>query len=237
MNILKKQNVGFTQVSNLIINDPKISAKAKGIYAYLYSKPDGWDFSGDRIQKDFSDGRDSIYSGLKELEENGYISRNRLGSGKVEYNVVCRKPNEENPNEEIPQVGKSPIGKIRSISNKERLVIKNNSNKEVSIAETSSAEEDVPDLLQDKQRHIQIIGLWARAKQVEFISKAHQKTYIRRNVRPARELVSYPVGKIIKVMEFLINQNEFKPTLESVGKFIDEPELQNLNKKTNFATI
>ena len=52
---LKKENIPFTLVSNTVLLDEKLSAKAKGIYCYLYSKPDDWDFSADRIKNDFSD--------------------------------------------------------------------------------------------------------------------------------------------------------------------------------------
>lgn len=66
---------GFTQVPNTILTDPRISAKAKGIWAYLASKPTGWDFSSERIAKEFADGRDSIRAGLRELESVGLLKR------------------------------------------------------------------------------------------------------------------------------------------------------------------
>lgn len=54
---------------NCLLVDPGISMKAKGLYVYIQSKPDDWDFSGDRIAKnETSDGRASIYAGLDELE-------------------------------------------------------------------------------------------------------------------------------------------------------------------------
>ena len=37
---LVKQNVPFTMVANEVLKDPKLSFKAKGLYAYLFSKPD-----------------------------------------------------------------------------------------------------------------------------------------------------------------------------------------------------
>lgn len=81
----KKDRIPFTQVANSVLNDPKLSAKAKGLYAYLYSKPDGWNFAIDRIQKEFTDGRLSINNGLKELEDNGYLYRQRQKTGRVVY--------------------------------------------------------------------------------------------------------------------------------------------------------
>jgi len=97
----------------------------------------------------------------------------------------------------------------------------NNSNINSNIA-PASGEEAIPDLLKDKQKHIRIIGLWARAKKITFVSKDHQKTYIRRNLRAARDLVPYKTDRIIEVMAFLVKKADFKTTLESVGKYIDE---------------
>jgi hypothetical protein len=96
-----------------------------------------------------------------------------------------------------------------------------NNNINSNIAPASGAEV-IPDLLKDKQKHIRIIGLWAREKKITFVSKDHQKTYIRRNLRAARDLVPYQTDRIIEVMAYLIKNADFKTTLESVGKFIDE---------------
>lgn len=84
---LKKQNIPFTQVANEVLNDTNLSWKAKGLFAYLFSKPDGWDFAGKRISKDSSDGSKATYSGLKELEDAGYLGRKKHGNGRVDYNL------------------------------------------------------------------------------------------------------------------------------------------------------
>lgn len=121
---IKKVDTNFTQVSNNPLNDKRLSWKAKGVFAYLYSKPDDWDFSSDRIKKDSKDGRDALLSGLKELEEVGYLKRKKLPTGKVEY-VLDYNPNTEkptlgqNPDPENPTMGKSHSGKTRRISNTE----------------------------------------------------------------------------------------------------------------------
>lgn len=119
---LIKQSIGFTQVDNILLNDSDLSFKAKGIYSYLYSKPDGWDFSSDRIANDSMDGVDSVLSGLRELEKTGYLERKRLKTGKVSYFLKCqigKKPNRENPCQGI-----YPTGKTQGISNKDVKVIK-----------------------------------------------------------------------------------------------------------------
>lgn len=70
---LKKQPTGFTQISNELICQNTLSAKAKAIYCYLYSKPEDWRFYRSEIAKNFKEGRDAISGGIKELIEQGWI--------------------------------------------------------------------------------------------------------------------------------------------------------------------
>ena len=101
--------------------------------------------------------------------------------------------------------------------------------KENTIAETSSAE-IIPSLLNDKNKHIQIIGLYAKLKEINFTSKEQQSSFIKRNLRASVNLKPYPIDKIIETMKYLKDNADFKVTLESVGKFIDE-DLTKLNNK------
>lgn len=66
---------GFTVASNAFIEDPQLSAKAKGILLYILSKPDGWNFSIDRMMREMKDGKESLTTGVKELEQHGYLFR------------------------------------------------------------------------------------------------------------------------------------------------------------------
>ncbi len=135
MSNFKRQNIPFTQVANEVLNDKTLSAKAKGLYAYLYSKPEGWNFSMHRIINDMADGRDSIANGLKELEDNKYLVRERLSNGRMDYKLsLIRKK----PDTEKPTVGKTHSGKTRTVSNKELIVIKSNTNKEIQVTEIPS---------------------------------------------------------------------------------------------------
>jgi hypothetical protein len=139
---LTKQDTGFTQVKNEVLSDPRLSLKAKGLFALLYSKPDNWDFSGDRLTDETSDGRKAIYSALEELEVAGYLVRERNSSGKMDY-YVCWDPTAQKgqeADEPNAQNGKEPkrlIAERGSISNKEYIT---NIETEVTLkAEPSSA--------------------------------------------------------------------------------------------------
>lgn len=84
---LIKDHIPFTQVANEVLKSRELSWKAKGIYAYLFSKPDDWDFSNQRITIESRDGRSAIMAGLRELEKAGYLVRNKLSTGKMEYKL------------------------------------------------------------------------------------------------------------------------------------------------------
>ena len=93
-NNFKKQVVPFTQVPNNLLYNPDISFKAKGLWAYMSAKPEGWHFSADRIAEETKEERKAILAGLKELSENGYITAKKKSDGRIEYTLhweVVRK--------------------------------------------------------------------------------------------------------------------------------------------------
>ena len=71
------KNRDFTVIANNVFKDRRLSAKAKGILVEMLSLPENWDYTLKGLTTLFSDGIDSIRQGIKELEENGYIVRER----------------------------------------------------------------------------------------------------------------------------------------------------------------
>jgi len=126
---LSKGSIPFTQVSNKLLNDANISLKAKGLFAYMFSKPEGWNFTLISIASQLKEGKDSIHSAMKELRDNGYVSWRKNSDGTSEYllKVVPSlegdlEPNPQNPNKpntDNPKVGKPRSGFSRRISNKD----------------------------------------------------------------------------------------------------------------------
>lgn len=100
---IKKEHIPFTQVANEVLYDPNLSFKAKGLYAYLYSKPDGWDFAATRIAKETKEAVKSIWSTLKELEEQGYLYRTRQKDGRMIYLL-----NSQMTKSQTPETGVGP---------------------------------------------------------------------------------------------------------------------------------
>lgn len=131
---LKKEDVGFTQIKNEVANDTRLSFKARGIFLYIFSKPDDWEFSVDRIAgKSDKDGFKAVNEGVKELEEFGYLERTKLKDGRKIWNIkYTPKPTSQNgelgkkPTRQKAKLPKRQPAKMATISNKEL-----NTNKEL----------------------------------------------------------------------------------------------------------
>ena len=90
-----------TIVDQQLARDSSLSWKARGIFLYLWSQSEEWDFNELEVLRHATDGRDSFRTGVKELEEHGYLERerNRNGKGQVSSSkwVLHEKPMFENP--------------------------------------------------------------------------------------------------------------------------------------------
>jgi len=72
-----QHNKNYTVINNTITRDNRLSWKAKGIWLYAFSRQDDWHFNTADLINQSTDGKDAIYSGLKELEEFGYLVRDQ----------------------------------------------------------------------------------------------------------------------------------------------------------------
>lgn len=109
MRIVKNNH--FSIVSNAIIRDTNLSLKARGLFILMLSLPERWEFSVKGLSKIAGEGLDAIRSGLHELEEQGYLSRQRKRNaegklGDMEYILYeePQKPKAEAPTEETSTV-------------------------------------------------------------------------------------------------------------------------------------
>jgi len=70
-----KYEKNFTLVPNSIFEDKDLSLKATAILIYAISKPLDWKLRVSDIINHFAEGRDAVYSGIKELENKNYFIR------------------------------------------------------------------------------------------------------------------------------------------------------------------
>ena len=74
----------FTTVNNYLIRDGNLTLKDKGMMLVLLSLPEEWEFSVVGLEKICKEARNTINSILNNLEEYGYLERNKIyENGKI----------------------------------------------------------------------------------------------------------------------------------------------------------
>jgi len=73
--VIKNKKNPYTMVDNEILNNPKLSLKAKGLLTCLLSNCDDWQIYVNELSKHSLDGVKSIYTTLNQLIDNKYIIR------------------------------------------------------------------------------------------------------------------------------------------------------------------
>ena len=64
MNKIQKRQSKFIQVSNSFLRDNNVSFKAKGLFCYMFSMADNWNFTIKSIATQQKDGEASIISAM-----------------------------------------------------------------------------------------------------------------------------------------------------------------------------
>ena len=77
---VRKRPNNFVMLDKTVLEDDRLSFKAKGILAYLLSKPDNWKVIVGNLVKYSKDGKSAVYAGLKELKECGYYVKTPIRS-------------------------------------------------------------------------------------------------------------------------------------------------------------
>lgn len=122
---LKKRESGYTMVNNHMFRDKELSLKGKGLLALMLSLPNNWEFSIEGLAVITKEGRDSVASGVKELETLGYLKRTRVRdkNGVLQGNdyfvndsPTTGFPTLDNPAQENPtQLNKEEVNKEKDI--------------------------------------------------------------------------------------------------------------------------
>lgn len=117
---ISNPNRNFTIVSNEI-HKHGLSLRAVGLYGYICSKPDGWDFSIAGTASQVKEGKDAIRSAIKELEVAGFLQcqqmRNSDGSMGESiwqvYNSPSEKPETAEPSTGASRLSNTVLSKTR----------------------------------------------------------------------------------------------------------------------------
>lgn len=129
MIVRTKRNTNFTIISNIGMEDDRLTFKAKGILAYLLSKPDDWQVRDRQLATVGPDGRAAVQAALSELEKYGYIKRVRERNEQGQWTYTSYvydeprsdypatdKPWSDNPSTGKPATGKPAAGNRAIIS-------------------------------------------------------------------------------------------------------------------------
>ena len=113
----------YTVMANHHLRNTELSLKAKGLLSLMLSLPEEWDYTTKGLSRICKDGVDSICAGVRELEEHGYVVRERIRNpngqlGAIEYTILEQpqepkreKPERENPVQANPVLDYPVLGK------------------------------------------------------------------------------------------------------------------------------
>ena len=146
----------YTVMANHHLRNTALSLKAKGLLSLMLSLPEDWDYTTKGLARICRDGVDSICATVRELEDAGYIIRERVRNangrlGSIEYTILEQprppepkpgKPERENPVQVKPVLDSPVLGKPEQ-ENPAQLNTKGSS-KQISNTDSSSTEESNP---------------------------------------------------------------------------------------------
>lgn len=113
----------YTIMANHHLRNTELSLKAKGLLSLMLSLPEEWDYTTKGLSRICKDGVDSICAGVRELEDHGYVVRERIRNpngqlGAIEYTILEQpqepkreKPERENPVQANPVLDDPVLGK------------------------------------------------------------------------------------------------------------------------------
>jgi hypothetical protein len=97
----------YTMMANHHLRNRNLSLRAKGLHSLMLSLPESWDYSLVGLSKISKEGVSAISSALKELEQEGYLvrqrQRNEIGHMTGTEYVIYEKPLSQPPKADSPK--------------------------------------------------------------------------------------------------------------------------------------
>lgn len=105
----------FTILSNEVLNDSRLSFRARGVLIWLLSKPADWRTRSDAIAGQTPEGRESVRAAMRELEAIGYLVREKVRDAKTgrisTIQTIFEEPVEVTKSQVIPAPRK-PVTRV-----------------------------------------------------------------------------------------------------------------------------
>lgn len=164
---VNKKRSGYTLMSNYHLRDKRLTLKAVGLLSKMLSFNDGWKFSTNGLAAICKEGPDAIRSALNELEDNGYLVRQRQrdSKGRMSNTVFdiyeepqAVLPDRDNPHQENPNVDNPDVDKPHTENSAEiitnRVIPKERNNL---LNKDQSINLDGMDAMEERERYEEII--------------------------------------------------------------------------------
>lgn len=210
MRVEKMKRSGFTIINNGVLNNTQLSWKAKGLFAYLWSQSDSWDFYEVEVLKHSTDGRASLRAGLKELEEHGYLKRyrNRDDKGILRESkwILSEQPMFDFPKLDKPTLDYPTLDNRTLTSTNQNNTNLNNTN----LNEDAAVEPNVVNI-EDQQKQATDCGGFAKVTQFYQDNFGMLSSYLYDDIRQTyddwKQRSKEPGGIIIKAMQIALAKN------------------------------
>jgi len=248
--VIKDSDNPYVMLNKTALNDNNLSFKAKGIFAYLMSKPDDWRCQVTDLQNNSVDGRDAIRSGLRELREHGYLIKRAISDefGKITEweEILYETPQEaakeifkEQTKNEVKKTsinGKAVSGeKIKKSINGFSVNGKSNSGKAVPLLNTNTNDNELNN--NDISNTTQSNACSSTTDELKNIIENETHLVITPNQR--KKLSNWNKERLIIAIDIFKNLNgKYFAFLEKIykdnGNFAPKKEIQSNKKKGKF---
>ena len=101
MTVIKRvpDNIPYTVIGNHILQNDILSLTARGLLAYLISKPPDFQIRVDQLRDHFQEGRRRVTNALEELKESGFLKKQQIRNDKGQVKswqwIISQEP--QNP--------------------------------------------------------------------------------------------------------------------------------------------
>lgn len=173
-NIIEVEAGNFSMTPNFLLNNSSISLTAKGLYAFMRSKPPAWNFTIRSMAKQLKEGETAIRNALSELRGSGWVVYVKRSNGTGVYQLLWDGPKTEEPSvdnqvmaepkPENPNVGNPMKGKPTRISKKEPIVKKIDKELKEPVCVFTESFETFWKLYPKKVNKKKALGLWLKLK-------------------------------------------------------------------------
>lgn len=196
------KTANYTVMSNYHFKERGLSLKAKGLLSLMLSLPDDWNYSISGLVKLSKDGKDSVMSALAELEDFGYLTRERVTNSKgqfngIEYNIFeqpqPKKPIAEKQTAEKQQAVKQNAENQPQLNTNQLSTKENNITKELNTNEFAAVLNKIAD---DELKNLYISYLEMRSSKQAAMTPKGLEMLIERNERLSK--------KSIKIQKLLL---------------------------------